>query len=91
MRLVVVSWPPTMVTMQLAITSSSVNRSPSTSASSSAPTQPRRGRVPLLADGRPEVVGHVLALRSTRGTRSGLCWKLPSISAKSADHALSCR
>ncbi len=75
--------------MVLAITSSSVNRDPSNSAAMSASISP--GPLPS----RPRIAERKYAvisctLWSTRAARSGLCWKLPSISAKSADQALSC-
>ena len=51
-RLVVVSWPPTIVMIVLAMTSSSLNRSPSTSAVMSACSKPSRGALALLVDRR---------------------------------------
>ena len=88
-RLVVVSWPPTIVTMQLATTSSSVSRSPSISAVISAWTGLRAAPVRSARDRVVEVrPSSPRRCCSTRATRSGLCWKLPSISAKSADQRL---
>ena len=88
-RLVEVSDPPTTVMMQLAMISSSVSRSPSTSAVMNAWSNPSRGwrRSPRW---RP---GNSLWTLRWRGalpsSRSGLCWKLPRISANVSDQALS--
>ena len=67
-RFVVVSWPPTMVTMVLAMTSSSVSRAPSTSAVISEWIRPSRGMPLLLADRGAEIGRHLLdAAQHARG------------------------
>ena len=59
-RLVVVSWPPTMVTMTLATTSDSLRRSPSTSAVARALIKPSVGWLASLRDRLVEVGAHLL-------------------------------
>ena len=74
---------------QLATTSSSVRRSPSTSAVARALISPSRGLAAFAVDGRVEVGRHLLeAAEDSVEAGPGLCWKFPSISAKSRDQAL---
>ena len=80
--------PPTMVTMALAITSSSLSRSPSISTAASALISPSEGSR-RTASRKYAVIAS--RLRRILAARPGLCWKLPSISANSSDQPLSMR
>ena len=88
-RLVVVSCPPTIVTMMLAITSSSVSRSPSTSASTSALISPSRGVRACSRIARAEIVGHLVDALEHPADAVGVVLEIAEHLGEVCDQALS--